>query len=136
MVTVPREARTIEQFLDRLFKPGETICICREAFKPEGSTKWIPANSGEFGSLETYKRILEKKPGFRPIYNVEAGVWIRINPIKAGDESGNDSSASSFRHLLVEFDGRPKEEQWDIFLQSKLPISVVIDSGGKSLTHG
>jgi hypothetical protein len=138
-VEIPRVSCTITEFLERVFLPGETICICWDAFKPENSPKWIPANSGQFATLETILNLLKRSPGFwpegnkQPYYNPEAGVWIRINPIKSGDDSGTDASVDSFRHLLVEFDGKPKQEQWAIFLDSKLPISAVIDSGGKSL---
>lgn len=38
-VEVPRVECTITEFLEHVFKPGETICICLEAFKPEGSQK-------------------------------------------------------------------------------------------------
>jgi regulatory protein RepA len=136
---VPKADCSIEQFLERLFRPEETICICWDAFKPENSPKWIPRNSGNFAPLEKILDLLKRSPGFwpkgnkEPYYNPEAGVWIRVNPIKSGDESGTDASVASFRHLLVEFDGKPKPEQWAIFRDSKLPISAVIDSGGKSL---
>jgi RecA-family ATPase len=42
---------------------------------------------------------------------------------------------AAFRHVLVEMDEKTKDEQWTILKESKLPLSVVIDSGGKSL-HG
>ena len=132
-VTVPREACTITQFLERVFKPGETICIALEAFKPEGSPKWIPKNSGGFATLETIKKLLEDKPDLKPLYNEKAGVWVRINPIIKGDDSGEDKSVASFRHVMVEFDTLPKPDQWAVFQRSNLPISAVIDSGGKSL---
>jgi RecA-family ATPase len=130
---VPRVDCTTAEFLDRVFRPGETICICVKAFKPEGSEKWIPANRGTFGTVEVAKELVTTKLDTKLIYEEEAGVWIRINPLKSGDESGTDTSVSSFRHVLVEFDGRPKEDQWEIFRQSNLPIAAVIDSGGKSL---
>jgi regulatory protein RepA len=34
---------------------------------------------------------------------------------------------------MVEFDGREKSEQFEIFKQSGLPIACVLDSGNKSL---
>jgi len=61
------------------------------------------------------------------------GAYVRVNPCL--DESGSDAGVSVFRHVLVEMDEKTKDEQWTILKESKLPISVVIDSGGKSL-HG
>lgn len=46
-----------------------------------------------------------------------------------------DSCVKSFRFAVVEFDDIPKSEQAAFFLYAKLPISAIIDSGGKSL-HG
>src|ERR1700692_798741 len=133
LADVPAVECSIEGFLERIFKPDETLCICLEAKQPDGSKKWIPADSGNFAKLEKWKEVLSKYPHLDRKYEEPAGVWIRINPLNEGDTAGSDKSVSDFRHCLVEFDSLSKSDQWDIYKQSGLPIAAVIDSGGKSL---
>ena len=63
----------------------------------------------------------------------ESGAWIRINPFTPDDFTGTDGAVSNYRHVLVEFDKKAKDEQVAIFQQSNLPISLLVDSGGKSI---
>jgi len=61
------------------------------------------------------------------------GVFVRINPFRPSLYSGSDNDVSAYRHVLVEFDDKPKAEQEQLLRSSGLPISVLIDSGGKSI---
>jgi hypothetical protein len=65
----------------------------------------------------------------------EEGVFVRINPFKPNLYSGSDNDVAAYRHVLVEFDDKPKQQQEKLLRDSGLPISVLIDSGGKSI-HG
>jgi RecA-family ATPase len=130
---IPKLDVSIEGFLEKMFRPGETICICLDSYAPEGTNKYIPADSGHFATLEKWKEQLAKRPHLEKIYEEQAGVWLRVNPIRDGDTSGSDDSVTDFRNVLVEFDSLPKSDQWDIYKQSGLPIAAVTDSGGKSL---
>lgn len=128
------ERFTTEQFLTNCFKDNEIICITNEAGSDEDG-RFYPASKGTFQTLRWwldnfFGETAQDKDMYAP---KPQGAWIRINPIKAEDYSGRDDSIAIYRHLLVEFDTRPKEEQFAIFQQSKLPISAIIDSGGKSL---
>jgi RecA-family ATPase len=123
---VPTSALSTVEFLSTMFREGETVCITNHY--TEAGDKLIPGDKGTFWSREQWCEWLE-----RGKLDGEAGAWVRINPVKEGDKSGTDSSVSDFRHVLVEFDGRPKIEQWHIFKESGLPLACVIDSGGKSL---
>lgn len=55
-----------------------------------------------------------------------------MNPFHDNTD-GEDNGVAAFRHLLVESDKLSKQQQWDIYNSSGLPISAVIDSGGDSL---
>jgi hypothetical protein len=60
------------------------------------------------------------------------GLYIRINPVVKGGMA--DKDVTSYRHLLLEWDrGKSKQEQYSALLDSKLPLSAVIDSGNVSL---
>jgi RecA-family ATPase len=128
------EAFTTKDLLLNCFKPEEIICITNEAGQDEDG-RWFPASKGTFQTVQWW---LDKYFGTNPtdgemFKNKPQGAYVRINPIAEGDYSGRDDSVSIHRYVLVEFDTRPKEEQYAIFKQSNLPIGAVIDSGGKSL---
>ena len=132
---VPENERfTTEQLLINCFKPDEVVCITNEAGEDEDG-RFFPASKGTFQTVRWWlDNFFGPNPSDRSMFEGKPqGAWMRINPITAGDYSGRDDSVSVFRHVLVEFDTRPKEEQFAIFKQSKLPISAIIDSGGKSL---
>jgi len=116
------------------FKDEDYICITNEAGQSDDG-RFFPASRGMFLSRREW---LERffQPGAsagKHFAGTEQGAWVRINPFKADDVSGTDAGISDWRHVLVEFDRRPKAEQIAIFQQSNLPITALIDSGGKSV---
>lgn len=123
-----------EQLLVNCFKEDEIICITNDVGQDEDG-RYFPASKGTFQTVKWWlAKYFGKQADDKDLFrNKPQGAYIRINPIKADDYSGRDDSVANFRHILVEFDTRPKEEQYAIFKQSQLPISAVIDSGGKSV---
>jgi hypothetical protein len=61
------------------------------------------------------------------------GTVVRVNPMAPG--GAGDRDVTAYRHCLIECDTAPLDLQWSAFLESKLPISVVVSSGGRSV-HG
>jgi hypothetical protein len=114
-------------FLQAAFCEGEIVCICND-LTPEGK----PNSSGSFMTREQW---MERFAGHEcPLEALgSSGAFVRINPFAPGDFSGSDKSVSNLRHVLVEMDEMPKAQQLEILQQSGLPISVLIDSGGKSI---
>jgi len=125
---------TTADLLMAAFKDDDIICITNEAGQTEEG-RWFPASKGMFLSrAEWFTRFFGPSPVNKVYFNdSEAGAWVRINPFTKDDFSGTDTSVSSYRHVLVEFDKLPKDEQIAIFNQSNLPITALIDSGGKSV---
>lgn len=122
-----------ERFLKQCFDADDVVCICTNIAQfDEGRSG--PADKGIFLKRDEW---LQKhfSGETNPLFLKKdfAGAYVRINP--CSDESGTDAGVSKYRHVLVEMDEKSKEEQWAILKDSKLPLSVVIDSGGKSL-HG
>ena len=128
------ERITTETLLLSAFKLDEVICITNDAGQDEDG-RWFPASKGTFQTVRWWlAKYFGPNPDDRDLFRAKPqGAYIRINPLKPEDYSGRDDSVSIFRHVLVEFDTRPKEEQYAIFKQSNLPIAAIIDSGGKSL---
>jgi RecA-family ATPase len=116
------------------FKDDEVVCITNEAGQTEDG-KWFPASKGIFLTRAEWiaKFFAPGAVGAGKFGPSESGAWIRINPFAKDDFSGTDGSVSAYRHVLVEFDKKPKDEQVAIFQQSNLPISLLVDSGGKSV---
>jgi RecA-family ATPase len=133
--TVPESESklTTIDFLKACFEPDEVVCICNDIICDEEG-KGRPASKGTFLKRDEW---IEKHftPPISSMWNGpdSRGAYVRVNPCL--DETGSDSGVSAFRHVLVEMDEKTKDEQWTILKDSKLPLSVVIDSGGKSL-HG
>jgi|LakMenEpi03Aug12_release.lakeMendotaPanAssembly.Ray.scaffolds.fasta_scaffold17317_3 RecA-family ATPase len=128
-VELPDGREQTKKFLQSTFLAGETICICFQSI--EGADgKFRPGSNGTFQKLEWW---LEKIDEGIVNEKSDAGRWIRINPYKEGARDGSDANVESFRHVLVEFDSLPETQQIEILHQSKLPISAIVSSGGKSV---
>jgi RecA-family ATPase len=132
--TFPAANLTTADLLLAAFKDDEIVCITNEAGQNEDG-KYFPASKGNFLTrAEWITRFFGPDAKGKKHYEAsEQGAWLRINPFKADDFSGTDQSVSSYRHVLVEFDKKAKDEQVAIFHQSNLPITALIESGGKSV---
>jgi RecA-family ATPase len=125
---------TTADVLLNCFKDEDVICITNEAGQTEDG-KWFPASKGLFLTRAEWitKFFGPGAVGAGKFAASESGAWIRINPFTPDDFTGTDGAVSAYRHVLVEFDKKPKDEQVAIFQQSNLPISLLVDSGGKSV---
>ena len=128
----PATRITTKELLLNCFESNEVICITNEVGQDEDG-RFFPASKGTFQTTQWWVDNYFGEREDELFRDKPQGAFIRINPIKQGDYSGRDDSVSIYRHVLVEFDSRPKEEQYAIFRQSNLPISAIIDSGGKSI---
>jgi RecA-family ATPase len=125
---------TTADVLLNCFKDDDVICITNEAGQTEEG-KWFPASKGIFLTRAEWitKFFGPGAVGASKFAGTESGAWIRINPFTVDDFTGTDNAVSNYRHVLVEFDKKAKAEQVAIFQQSNLPISLLVDSGGKSI---
>ena len=64
-------------------------------------------------------------------YRDDCGAWIRLNPLDGKGQS--DRNVAVYRHVLIESDTLPKEEQERIYRKYELPITCLVDSAGKSV---
>lgn len=132
-VPEPPAPFTTTDFLKACFEPDEIVCICNDIICDEDG-RGRPNSKGTFLKRDEWIKNHFTPPISSMWTNEDSrGAYVRINPCI--EENGSDSGVANFRHVLVEMDEKTKDEQWTILKESKLPLSVVIDSGGKSL-HG
>lgn len=121
------------RYLRALFDKDEIVGYCVDAAEADG--KWRPASKGVYTRtagelLESIKKHKELEDTIGD-YNHEAGVWIRFNPLD-GNGVGNEN-VSTYKYALVESDSMEIEKQKALMEELKLPIAVMVHSGGKSV---
>ena len=120
-------ASEFRRFLESAFASNETVCICEQV--EDGR----PVTSGSFLTVEEWIKRFDHPDSLLFRKDRLEGVFIRINPFKPQLYSGSDNDVSAYRHVLVEFDNIPKPEQDQRLRSCGLPITALIDSGGKSI---
>lgn len=119
--------------IESLFSPEDFVTIVKKFKKENG--KWRPCEKGK--SYSAYKLVQDLRNAERledvfPNYNKNSGMTFCINPVNKCNERKNENIAA-FRHVLVEYDDIPIEEQIDRYIKSGMPISSITRSGGKSV---
>jgi hypothetical protein len=122
------QASEFKRFMQTAFAPTEVVCIC------DAVEEGRPVSAGSFITVEEWINRFDD-PNSRILSPEREGIFVRINPFRPNLYSGSDNDVSAYRHVLVEFDELPKPEQEKRLRDSGLPITVLIDSGGKSI-HG
>ena len=127
--------RDVTDYLSALFEPEEKVCVVVTASQDDDG-KWRPYGGS---TSRTCKQLLDslKKKAEDPIAdtfgttNPDSGVWVCFNPM---DGSGRRNvNVTSYRYALVESDTQDIDTQYAILQDLKLPIRMLVHSGGKSL---
>ena len=127
--------RDVTDYLSALFEPEEKVCVVVTASQDDDG-KWRPYGGS---TSRTCKQLLDslKKKTEDPITdtfgttNPDSGVWVCFNPM---DGSGRRNvNVTSYRYALVESDTQDIDTQYAILQDLKLPIRMLVHSGGKSL---
>ena len=127
--------RDATDYIAALFEPEEKVCIVLTASQDEDG-KWRPYGGS---TSRTAKQLLDslKKKTESPLAdtfgtaNQDSGVWVCFNPMDGTGRRNNN--VTSFRYALVESDTQDIDTQYAILQDLKLPIKMLVHSGGKSL---
>lgn len=121
-----------KRFLETLYKPDETISYVHSAKFNEKREKWVPADGGHVRKVSDIVKDLQKHKNLEDAFgtfNEDAGGWIRVNPTTGP----NDKDVTRFSYVLAESDDLSIDDQKKLFINFKLPIATLVESGGKSV---
>jgi RecA-family ATPase len=114
------------KLLEVAFKPGEKVRVVRGRWDEE-RRKDIPEGKGSPWPLET---LMDKNPSESfPQSDPRCGLFVGLNPTTGS----TDSDVTAFRHALLEWDDVPKPKQYKMIIESQLPVTAIVNSGGKSV---
>lgn len=137
--TVPEEEpeyncrRDIIDYLTMLFDNDEYVSYCNKAYQ-DSDGRFKPAggiNSRTCGELLANLEKHEKIDDTFGTPTEGAGTWICFNPMNG--EGRKNANVTAFRYALVECDNLDIDTQYSLIQDLKLPVKVLVHSGGKSL---
>lgn len=127
-------AKDITDYLSLVFEPEEKVSYVVNAYQDDDG-KWKPVGSNNSRTAKQLIESVKKHPDDISdtfgTTNPDAGVWICFNPMDG--EGRSNKNVSAYRYALVESDTQDIETQYAILQDLKLPIKVLVHSGGKSL---
>ena len=127
--------KDVTDYLSAVFEPEEKVCVVVNASQDDDG-KWRPYGGS---TSRTAKQLIDsvKQKSASPMSdtfgttNQDAGVWVCFNPMDGTGRRNNN--VTSYRYALVESDTQDIDTQYAILQDLKLPIRVLVHSGGKSL---
>ena len=127
--------KDVTDYLSALFEPEEKVCVVVSASQNDEG-QWKPYGGS---TSRTCKQLLDslKRKSADPLTdtfgttNPDAGVWICFNPMDGTGRKNNN--VTSYRYALVESDTQDVDTQYAILQDLKIPVKMLVHSGGKSL---
>lgn len=120
------------RYIEIMYQPDEPVNFVVNSEFQEKRGKWTPIGNGAVRKAKDIIKDLKKYKDIEYAFgtiSTEAGAWIRHNP----STGSKDEDVVRFEHVLVESDSLSIEEQKKLLINLKLPISALIESGGKSV---
>lgn len=120
------------RYIEIMYQPDEPVNFVVNSEFQEKRGKWTPIGNGAVRKAKDIIKDLKKYKDIEYAFgtiNTEAGAWIRHNP----STGSRDENVVRFDHILVESDSLSIEEQKKLLINLKLPITALIESGGKSV---
>ena len=127
-------AKETSDYISALFEPDEKVCYITTAYKDEDG-KYKPYGKTSSRTAKQLLDSIKKHPNDITLtfgdYTEDAGVWICFNPMDG--EGRTNKNVTSYRYALVESDTQDIDTQYQIIQDLKLPVKMLVHSGGKSL---
>lgn len=121
--------------LKAAFEPDEGVAVVSSYRRDDG--EWKPGKA-DIKTRREWERWHSKMGDInRFVGKTPGGAFMGINPLRPDAESRSNDAVTAFRHVLVEFDGPDdgsgKPEQRQKIEASGFPVSVMLDSGRRSV---
>jgi len=127
-------AKEATDYISALFEPEEKVCYITTAYQDEDG-KYKPYGKTSSRTAKQLLDSIKKHPGDITMtfgdYTEAAGVWICFNPMDG--EGRTNKNVTSYRYALVESDTQDIDTQYQIIQDLRLPVKMLVHSGGKSL---
>ena len=127
-------AKEASDYISALFEPEEKVCYITTAYQDEDG-KYKPYGKTSSRTAKQLLDSIKKHPDDITLtfgdYNDAAGVWICFNPMDG--EGRSNRNVTSYRYALVESDTQDIDTQYQIIQDLRLPVKMLVHSGGKSL---
>lgn len=120
----------VREYLTTLFKPEDFVGYVTEARNFDG--RIVPTSGSYTRTRDKLLADLEKY-GLSTMgdADTEAGAWVRFNPLDG--QGVSDANVTAFRYCLIEADKIPLEAQYQKIDELRLPVAIMVYSGGKSI---
>lgn len=133
--TKPEPEADFIRALKAAFEPDEGVAVVSSYRRDDG--EWKPGKA-DIKTRREWERWHSKMNDInRFVGKTPGGAFIGINPLRPDAESRSNDAVTAFRHVLVEFDGPDdgsgKPEQRQKIEASGFPVSVMLDSGKRSV---
>lgn len=121
----------LRQYFTTLFQPDDLIGYTFTCYKDDKG-KWKPYG-GRYDRTRDQLLAALDKDGIATLgeQNAEAGGWINFNPTD-GQGRKKRENITGFRFALVEADDMPIPTQIKIMHELRLPVAILVSSGGRS----
>jgi RecA-family ATPase len=113
---------------------GDLVRYLKATFRDGEQVRILPALRGQ-GTARRASELIEavRREGVAALGDLdrEAGCWVIHNPTDGVGRT--DANVTELRHVLVECDDLPAEQQRAIIEELRLPCAAVVDAGNKSV---
>jgi|GEM_PF-1621421 len=131
-----------------VIRHSDFLSALHAAFDPEDPIAIVDCTPREDGDWKPGAAIIKTRAEWERWYNkmrdigklvggTPGGAFIGINPLRPGVTSRSNDHIAAYRHVLVEWDGpadgSSRADQRARIEASRLPVSVLVDSGKKSI---
>ena len=127
-------AKETTDYISALFEPEEKVCYITTAYQDEDG-KFKPYGKTSSRTAKQLLDSIKKHPGDITLtfgdYTEAAGVWLCFIPMVG--EGRTNKNVTSYRYALVESDTQDIDTQYQIIQDLRLPVKMLVHSGGKSL---
>ena len=115
--------------IQTLYLPDEAINIVTEFAEETGGNRITKANPNGCGQIKKREEWLAQIQ-LQGTPQLDGGAWLRMNPL---DGRGiRDANVTAFRYFLLESDSLSQELQISLLAKLRLPIAMILSSGGRS----